>query len=288
VYNICILSAAENYAYFDLNNYYDFTKQEILNTYNCFTKLKEAVENGNVLTPGGIDYYTYRIFDGVIANLHAYAGFFNVSGGESQKNPGYGNPSEVTQYTNTLAIADYLLGLTQGKRRNGTDISLFKISIPIIFTEFGQYNLPWGNYSTNPSTIASDYSISNKPYPGFYWNKDLVQIIGPALVGMCENFKDFNVSYTIWACRPNGKWDSESYEYWNPNQPDTMINNFYNVPIRLINQNDFPQPNLSNCYYNDCPSDGISDVPTASGYQEGGTGADFQYLFDTYFKGQNN
>ena len=301
-FNICILGAAENYAYFNLANYYDYTNNQMLNTYNCFTKLQEAVTTGSVSMPSE-GKYTYNTFDGIIANLHPYAGFFNTTGGESQKNPGFSN------IAGTLQLSDYLLALTTGTRRNNSSVNSFKINIPIICTEYGQYNLPWSDwttgisvYNSNHSTNPTNYLISGKAYTGQFYDQSLVATAGPALVGMHIDFKTYHVSFTCWACRPNGNWDEyKAYEYWNPNQPDAMIGNCYQSGlnttglIRLISCNDFAQPNLSNCYSNyintsgysiECPINGIGTNPQmqVDGYQTGGTGADFLYLFNTYYK----
>jgi hypothetical protein len=307
-FNICILSAAENYAYFNLANYVDYDDYinggPIKNTYNCFTKLRDAVIGGTVVNPNS-QYYTYNTFDGVIANLHPYAGFFNTTGGEAQKNPGFSNISYQLQ------LADYLLALTQGKSRHNTDVPNFQIMFPIICTEYGQYNLPWSNwttgnsvYNSGHSTDPNSYLISGKAYTGQFYNQSLVETVGPALVGMHIDYQNYNISFTCWACRPNGNWDNYGgYEYWNPNQPDAMIGNCYigtegytntTGPIRLISCSDFSstanphQPNYSNCYNDACPSNGIGSGQTGStnvdGYQTGGTGADFLYLFNTYYK----
>jgi len=293
--NICILSAAEEYAYFTYDNYVDTTTNKMLNTYNCFTKLNDNIQAGLVTNPNG-GFYASQTLNGVIANLHAYSGFFTTTNSniyaKKYKNPGYGNINNDSN-TSIIQIADILLALTTGKTNYGDDVSQFKINFPIMFTEYGQYNLPWGNYSTVPSTNPVDYTLPDKIYPGYYYDKDYNKIVGPALVGMNTDFDNFNISYTLWGCRPNGEWSYdeyyESYEYWNPNQPDTMIGNCNTVdnstgPLRLLTQEDFAQPTLNNCYTNSCPPNGISSAPPdASGYQTGGTGADFLYLFNNYF-----
>lgn len=301
--NICILGAAEKYSYFDDSNYLDSSTKKFKNTYNCFTKLVNAVENGLVQKPGNDNtlYYKPRNIDGVIANLHPYAGFFtdipNNNNEWKCKNPGYGSNTDAN--CAPLQLADFLLALTEGKTRFGDDIPNFKINFPTISTEYGQYNLPWGGYgTTNESKNAIDYTLSSKTFPGYYgyyYDKNGNQHIGPALVGMHEDFKFFNTSYLLWAARPNGEYFYDQYyksfEYWNPNQPDCVIGNC-NVtqnstgPVRFISSSDFPQPNLQNCYEGSCPINGVNNnvTPTATGYVEGGTGADFNYLFNTYYR----
>ena len=223
--NVIILGGAENYAYFAGYNYVTYADQNnFLGSYNCFTKLNQAVLNG---------------LQNVIANLHPYSNGY-------EKFPGYmyninnTNTSNVPNNGNSNpALCNFLEALQSGTNPFYTAASSipypsqynpspsiqycssFQISFPIICTEFGMYNLPWINasgkatytsaYNNNnlalsqsPSSnwAGTETTIGSYSYYGEYYAADGTPTSVPCIVGYFENFKTFNISYTIWALVP--------------------------------------------------------------------------------------
>ena len=224
--NVIILGGAENYAYFAGYNYVTYADQNnFLGSYNCFTKLNQAVLNG---------------LQNVIANLHPYSNGY-------EKFPGYmyninnTNTSNVPNNGNSNpALCNFLEALQSGTNPFYTAASSipypsqynpspsiqycssFQISFPIICTEFGMYNLPWINASgkaTYTSAYNADliFTLSQAPssnwagtqtttgsysYSGEYYDANGIPTSAPCIVGYFENFNKFNISYTIWALVP--------------------------------------------------------------------------------------
>jgi len=218
--NICIIGGAENFSFMNFyttssSGQWDSATNSInTNTYNCFTTLQQAIENGSVYSSsssgsaGG--YFAPYSFFNVLLNLHPYVGLY--SGGT--KHGGYYDSS----YDTPIAGFAQILSALQ------TPGTAFSMSNPIICTEYGGYDLPWSTYSTNPSTSQSDYTYSStyfssaytpqyvssigSAYGTPYYNGNYVNASGvstalPGIVGFLEDFMAFNVSFCAWALRPN-------------------------------------------------------------------------------------
>ena len=218
--NICIISGSDDYGYmtFDTSSassQWDSTTNTIkTNTYNGFTTLSDAIGDGTVYlnssqgASGG--YFPPLPFTNVMLNLHPYVGLY--SGGN--KHPGYYDASYDTPIVGFAQIITAL-------QIQGTT---FSMPNPIICTEFGQYDLPWGNWA-KPSSVPSTYQYSSQyfsvpantvnlvksqgsTYGLPYYNGNYVNATGtntamPGIVGLFEDFKSLNVSFCAWACRPN-------------------------------------------------------------------------------------
>ena len=229
--NICIIGGSDDYGYmiFDTSStskQWNSTTNTInTDTYNGFTTLSDAITGGTVYlnssegASGG--YFPETLFTNVMLNLHPYVGLY--SGGN--KHPGYydssyysSNPSD--NYTSSTQIVGFAQIIT-ALQTQGTN---FSMPNPIICTEFGQYDLPWGNWatpSTDPTTyqyssqyfsvpantvnlVASQGSAYGLPYyNGNYVDANGINTAMPGIVGLLEDFKSLNVSFCAWACRPN-------------------------------------------------------------------------------------
>jgi hypothetical protein len=216
--NICIISGSDDYGYmtFDTSAQWNSATHTIkTDTYNGFTMLSDAIYNGSVYnnsSQGALGgYFPATTFTNVMLNLHPYIGLY--SGGN--KHAGYYDTSYDTQIAGFAQIITALQ--TQG--------TSFSMPCPIICTEFGQYDLPWGNWSTAPSSDPTTYAYSSQYfeapantvelvksqgssygtplYNGNYINANGTNTAMPGIVGLFEDFKSLNVSFCAWACRPN-------------------------------------------------------------------------------------
>jgi hypothetical protein len=229
--NICIISGSDDYGYmvFDTSStssQWDSTTNTInTNTYNGFTTLSDAIVDGAIYlnssqgAPGG--YFPATTFSNVMLNLHPYVGLY--SGGN--KHPGYYDASYYSSNpTNNLTSSTQIVGFAQIVTALQTQGTNFSMPNPIICTEFGQYDLPWGNWAT-PSTNPTTYQYSSQyfsvpantvklvasqgsTYGLPYYNGNYVDASGnntamPGIVGLYEDFKSLNISFCAWACRPN-------------------------------------------------------------------------------------
>jgi len=220
--NICIISGSDDYGYmtFDTSNtsaQWNTTTNTInTDTYNGFTTLSDAICDGNVYlnssqgASGG--YFPAIPFTNIMLNFHPYVGLY--SGGK--KHAGYYDASYSTP----------IVGFAQIITALQTPNTSFSMPNPIICTEFGQYDLPWGSWSsTTQSTDPATYQYSNEyfsvpsntvnlinsqgsTYGTPYYNGNYVDATGtitamPGIVGLFEDFKSLQVSYCAWACRPN-------------------------------------------------------------------------------------
>lgn len=229
--NICIIGGSDDYGYmiFDTSSTSSQwnTSDNTINTstYNGFTTLRDAIENGTVYldsaNPTG-GYFAEEHFTNVMLNLHPYIGLY--SGGK--KHAGYYDASYIgetdTSFNSTTPIAGFAQIIT-ALQTQGTN---FAMPFPIISTEFGQYDLPWGGWgNATPSTIPATYQYSSQyfsvpantvklvesqgsTYGTPYYNGNYVDATGkstamPGIVGLMEDFASLNVSYCAWACRPN-------------------------------------------------------------------------------------
>ena len=244
VQNICVISGSDNYAYMNFTGDDQLTDNNInRNKGNCFTYLKAAVKNGTIpKQPSNINVnYSAISFNNVMLNLHPYAGLFcGVS-----KHPGYYS-------NNKIGFAQILEAL------QAIDTS-FGMSNPIICTEFGQYNLPWGNYSETSVNVSSNFAykvdgggvvITNFQetyavpyYDGYYTDSSGVLTPMPAIVGYLKDFKKHNVSFTAWAVRPNGGGTGLVY---NNNDISNKTNDYPNYFISNSNPT-YLQCQLANC-----------------------------------------
>ena len=259
-YNIFVISSAENYAYFDFtggeqwNYYYDginpTTANTLKNTYNCFTCLRDAIENNNGLyvkkvTGGNYDKIS---FENVLLNHHPYSGLY--SGGT--KIGGYHNPTLNNDPNNNIPGNAQIISSFQNSSMNN-----FYMGNPHIVTEYGQFDLPWSDYSTDiENKVSSDFAYPNNYknplnatlgtpyYNGTWYDENNVQNIGPAIIPYFHDFISFNISFTIWAWRPNsgGNGDSigcNSYAPgygWAATQPD-FVSGSFSYSGNIVNNN---------------------------------------------------
>ena len=115
------------------------------------------------------------------------------------------------------------------------------------------YNLPWINssgltytesYNADPKTRVSqgtgadwtgvESTIGTYNYWGQYYSKTGKPTNAPLIIGYFENFKDFNISYTIWALLPNvNAFDQKTtlQVNYSANQQDTTY-------LRLLQDSD--------------------------------------------------
>jgi len=171
----------------------------------------------------------------VMANIHPYSNGYS-------KFPGYMYNTTITstnEYPNNgnqnPNLCNFLEALQLGSNpyytvtnptsvpySHGTsDCSNFQISFPIISTEFGEYNLPWisksgtsytTDYNSNPNVTSQGTSadwtdtqttIGSTKYWGQFVDASGISTNAPFNVGIFEGFKQFNVSFTVWALVPN-------------------------------------------------------------------------------------
>ena len=225
--NICIIGGSDDFGYmlFDSSSngisQWDTTTNTInTDTYNGFTTLSDAITGGTVSNPKG-GYFAEIPFENVMLNLHPYVGLY--SGGN--KHPGYYDSSYYSSNpTNNYTSSTQIAGFAQIVTALQTQGTKFSMPNPIICTEFGQYDLPWGNWAT-PSTNPATYQYSSQyfsvpantvnlvasqgsTYGLPYYNGNYVDVNGtntamPGIIGLLEDFKSLNVSFCAWACRPN-------------------------------------------------------------------------------------
>ena len=253
-HNLCILGGSDSYAYMNFNTdsgngQWNISTNSInTDTYNCYTTLIDAITNGTVYTDSAnpsAGYFPAADVFGILLNLHPYLGLYN--GG--LKHPGYYdssyyNSSSTSTSTKTSDIP--IPGLAQIFEALQSTNTTFGINCPIICTEYGSYDLPWGGYTLNSTNAASSYIYSSEYfanpggantqyilsqgsntygvpyYNGKYVNKSGTSIACPAIIGLLMDFAAFNVSFSAWAIRPNsggngaiisnnGTYNAESY-----------------------------------------------------------------------------
>jgi hypothetical protein len=233
--NICIIAGSDYYAFMVFNTttnngQWDTSSNSInTNTYNCFTQLQQAIEGGDIYLsssdPSGGNFNQYSFYN-CLLNLHAYCGLY--TGG--QNHPGYydatyyssdpsGNYNSNIPYVGFGQITSALIDSSG---------SQFYMPFPMICTEFGQYDLPWSNYTDSSSNQAqtnyqysSDYFAygdtvtyvgGESTYGTPYYNGNYVDASGitttcPGNVGYLTDFNNLNISHCAWALRPNSGGD---------------------------------------------------------------------------------
>ena len=287
----------------------------IYNTYNCWTSVMDAITGGSVVTtPGGTSYFSAQDFNNCLINIHPYVGLYSGA----TKGPGLYNVDGYGTY-NALPGFGQLVQCLQNSAF--TD---FYMSTPIICTEFGSYDLPWSAYygtaSSNPLTYAynvsgsdtatvagTSYSNPNITYPNPpnygsgsvtlgtpYYTGNWISsasgnlTFGPPIIGYFEDFSTFNVSFCVWAWRPNeggngngNNYNASSTYGWSATNPDivsgtaitpgnyitgtngTFLNSFVTSSTQSQTQDpEFVYGSISADPYN---------------------GMDFQYVFNNYF-----
>jgi hypothetical protein len=249
-YNIFVMSSAENYAYFDFTsgdqwNYYyqgidPNVSNTLKNTYNCFTCLRDSIENTNglfVKKPSGGNYQSLT-FNGVLLNSHPYSGLYSGA----LKIGGYHNPTLNNDPNNNIPGYAQIISSFQNNL-----MGEFYMSAPSIVTEYGQYDLPWSEYSNgNSNKVSSDFaypsnyknqsgaSLGTPYYNGTWYDENKIQNIGPAIIPYLHNYVSFNVSFTIWAWRPNSGGNGDAVGCntyapgygWAATQPDLVAGSF--------------------------------------------------------------
>jgi hypothetical protein len=297
-YNIFVISAAENYAYYNFtsgdqwNYYYEGINPDVVNTlkntYNCFTCLRDSIENLNglfVKNQNGGNYASNN-FINVLLNAHPYSGLYPGA----SKIGGYYNPS-LGNMNNIPGLAQIISSFQNPLMDN------FYMSSPQICTEYGMYDLPWSDYTSgndkNNENFAypSDYknplnaTLGTPYYGGIWYDASGIQNIGPAIIPYCQNFTAFSVSFTAWAWRPNsgGNGDGVGCNQfapgfgWDATQPDFASGSFsYSGNL-----------NEGNACAGQLMSQIISSTTQDLNLEEnlGCCGPDFSYLTDEYING---
>lgn len=319
--NLLIVGGADSFSYMIFNNGAQWSypydgnpaPNTINNTYNCFTKLQSAIVNGTVPISSytNTNYngsYPVTSFNNIIANLHPYCGLYSGA----SKAPGYYNNSYSGN--NQPGFGQIVSAL------QNPALSSFYISFPNISTEFGQYDLPWSAYNSNNIILngsAYAYNLTNLNYPSNppyivpsgvtlgtpyyigYWINSIGEIeYGPPIIGYLNDFNQLNVSFTVWAMRPNSGGSGNGIGCnpnttgfgWGATQPDTFSGGFSypgtdpdgsascsttNGMFIISSSNQLLNStfNTSTGNYN---NNGANNL---NGYQ----GPDFNYLFTNYF-----
>ena len=303
----------------------------IYDTYNCWTCVMDAITNTNtnpgttnqvVTSSGGSTYFSAQNFNNCLINIHPYVGLYSGA----TKAPGLYNVDGYGTY-NALPGFGQLVSCLQN-----SSFTNFYMSTPIICTEFGSYDLPWsafyGTASSNPLTYCynvtgSDtatinnisYTNPNIQYPNppnqgsgtvtlgtpYYtgnWISSATGALtyGPPLLGYLEDFSTFNISFCIWAYRPNeggnGSGATDAYGFgvsdfgWSGTNPDivsgtsTTVGNlitnaegtYLNSFVTTSTQSQTQYPEFENS----------SSAGAGSG-TDPYNGIDFQYVFNNYF-----
>jgi hypothetical protein len=269
--NIQIIAGSDSYAFMNFNtsissSQWDTTNNSIVNTYNCFTTLRDNIGSAN--------------FYNVMLNLHPYVGLYSGA----LKHPGYYDSSYYNATTNsTTSTTVPIPGFGQiVSALQNPSLTNFYMNCPIICTEFGQYDLPFSTYSTNntqplqasqftyPSSYISApvsspslyYFLGSNNYSTPYYNGNYIDASGntifvPGIIGYLMDFKSLNVSFCAWAIRPNSGGcgqiyannssfcsqnyligtDNQYYYSWNPDynawaafQPDVTTGSWCSYP----------------------------------------------------------
>lgn len=297
-YNVCVFSSAENYAYFDFtggdqwNYYYEGIDPTIANTlkntYNCFTCLRDAVENNNdlyVKNPSGGNYSPIP-FENILLNSHPYSGLYSGA----MKLGGYHNPTLNDDPNNNIPGYAQIISSFQNSSMNN-----FYMSSPHIVTEYGQFDLPWSDYSSGTTDkTSSDFAypdnyknplnatLGTPYYNGTWYDENNVQNIGAAIIPYFHNFISFNVSFTVWAWRPNSGGIGDAIGCntyapgygWAATQPD-FVSGSFSYSGNVVNGNGCAGTLQSQI---------ISSTTQDLNLEEnlGCQGPDFAYLSDTY------
>lgn len=264
-FNILNIAGNAGYAYMDTWNFYDYDNHKIItSSHNCFTELFANIKNGTVIDPNGNPYNsTSSELVGITLGFHPYS---EHSG--SYKTPGYNfyYTGESIQHSKTDAprLGDLMLALSTP----GTN---FSSVYPFLFTEFGQYEAPWGNYDPQNPGNAIKYALTDAygtiigDYPGGYYNKTGTFITCPGNIGTIYDCDTFWASYSIWAGRPNiGYYDGSTNadnvnNSWSAYGPDVLTGSQDPSAVKLIQL-----------------------ISTANSNLSGNNGSDFQFIFDNY------
>lgn len=301
--NVCIVNGSDIYGFMNISvvspttnpsqpGQFDYSQggsnagNTIVDTYNCFTTFRNTL---------GESFYN------VMFGLHPYSGLFSGA----TKGPGLYNVTGSLGQHNSIPFTGQILECLQN--RSTIPYNQFSVSNPLICTEFGSFDLPWGGYygetdsdyvgisgyldynktntvtytSKNQNPLAYAYNVPGgelygypyngtdqmeidgvtytNPNPSYnnppnnavnytvalgaplyngtwispgYTGSDGVShergevVVGPALIGMMQDFATFNVSHSLWGWRPNSGGngnsnDCQGYRYgWAGSQPD--------------------------------------------------------------------
>ena len=303
--NVIILGGAENYAYFAGYNYVDYeypNPNNFLNTYNCFTKLNDAVKGGTIPIldsignpdPDGSTYPNNEIgLENVIANLHPYSNDYSKFPGYMYNTSNTSTSSVPNNGNSNPALCNFLEALQNGTNPSYTSYSTnsypspyypaptsqncssFQISFPIICTEFGMYNLPWINSSgttTYTSAYNNDTSFTLSQSPSSNW-AGTQSTIGTSYYWGEYYDADGNVTSTpcIVGYFENFNTFNVSYTIW------TLIPNIEN-----FNQNSVSQVNYSYSGMQTTTLPLLVDY-NMTNIREGQNGFDMYFCFQKYY-----
>ena len=290
-FNILVLSASDTYGYFTFNsgdqwNYkYNGISPTVVNTlkntYNCFTCLRDSIQKNNnlyVIDPETKEPCVKGIFQNVLLNCHPYSGLYSGA----SKIGGYYNP-DLGDGNNIVGYAQII------KSFQDPTMSNFYMSNPQICTELGQYDLPWNNYGSSTASIRKidytypdNYKVKNNVtlgtphYRGSWFDSKGIENIGPAIIPYFQNFISFNVSFTIWAWRPNSGGNGDG----------VGCNPYYKGSGWSALQPDFVAGSLAYSGEESCNGKLGSQVITRKtqnfNNMLGCQGPDFGYISDTY------
>ena len=298
-YNLLVISSSDNYAYFNFTNgaqwnyYYEGIDDDVVNTlkntYNCFTCLRDAIENVNglvVRNPSGGNY-PKNIFQNVMLGSHPYSGLYSGA----TKLGGFHNPTLNDDPYNNIAGYEQIISSLQN-----SSMDKFYMSNPCIVTEYGQFDLPWSDYQNGSTNkVASDFAypdnyknplnaVLGEPYyNGTWYDINKVQNIGPAIIPYFHAYINLNISFTVWAWRPNSGGNGNAYgcnQYasgygWAGTQPDFVSGSFL-YQGNLVNGNACENGTLKSQIIS-------SNTQDLNLYENlGCQGPDFGYLTNTY------
>ena len=339
--NICIIAGSDSYAFMNFNTtsgngQWDTSTNSInTNTYNCFTTLSDNIQNGTIYTSSSdtSSYFDKTNFYNVLINLHPYVGLY--SGG--LKHPGYydesyfSDTSSSSLYTSNIPIP----GFGQIVAALQTIGTSFYVGCPNICTEYGGYDLPWSSYSTSPTNSATSYQYSDAYFTSGetvnlvgqsnyglpYYNGNYVDASGnnssvPGIIGYLTDFVNLNVSFCVWAIRPNsggngqiinssGSYSANSWilsnnnpsnyswgqdtNAWAAYQPDVICGsansyiNFQNGESATSAPSTTLTPPSSTLYFSLISSSNQDLSGNTASNNYGSNGADFQYIFDNFY-----
>ena len=193
VYNMILFNAAEIYGYINFNpsdNTAPFSYSPTIdvtgnigNTYNCFTKLINAIQNETITSitdPINQSKYSTATVFNVCIGFHPYSTseYNNSTTPPYSKAPGYNyfgnnyldiygvNTTNNGLYDSSGSSGTYETPLFGNMLYCLTNINAFSsnnefyVNLPIICTETGQYSYPWNNAYEPPTTYSNPSNAS--------------------------------------------------------------------------------------------------------------------------------
>lgn len=266
--NLVNIAGSAGYAYLDTWNYYNYETHKLrTDSYNCFTELIGNIQNGTVVNPNTNTNYASNSnhISNITLGFHPYSG----KNAGSYKCPGYNYYYTNNNSQYTIEDAPRLGDIMAALSTSGTN---FTCRFPFLFTEFGQFDLPWGDYSSNLNPKATDFQYTNSSgqptgsYPGGYYNKNGTFVYAPGCIGIIYDCDTYWASYSLWGGRPNnlnwaGSTDyTNANNYWSPYEPDIFTGYGSSTDSKKV----------------------MTLISSSNANLSGYRGPDFQYIWNNY------